>query len=311
MEDIKVSIVCNAYNHEKYIRKCLEGFVMQRTDFAFEILVHDDASTDDTADIIREFEKRYPKLVKPIYQTENQYSKPGVSISSFQYPRAKGKYIAICEGDDYWTDPLKLQKQYDALEEHLDIDMCATKAKQVVANTEKFLGFVEPKNETCVISLNDVIKGGGNYFATCSLFVRKEILLNPYPFNQKINLDYAIQISGALRGGVYYINEDMCSYRVLSDGSWTQNTNKNSSLKINTYFRIIEMLKSLDEFTNHVNREVILDRIDYYEFQIALVSKNFIECKKHKKYFREYMNGTTIKGRIYMYLMIIKNKLKR
>lgn len=311
MEDVKVSIICNAYNHEKYIRKCLEGLVMQKTGFAFEILVHDDASIDGTAGIIREFEEKYPELVKPVYQTENQYSKSASSVASFQYPRVKGKYIAICEGDDYWTDPLKLQKQYDALEERLDIDMCATKAKKVVANTEKFLGFVEPKNETCVISLNDVIKGGGNYFATCSLFVRKEILLNPYPFKEKINLDYATQISGALRGGVYYINEDMCSYRILSDASWTQSVKKNPSIQINTYKKIIEMLKSLDEFTNYANREIILDRIDYYEFQVALLTSDYKEVIKHKKYFKEYMNSISFKGRVYTYLMIFFYKLKR
>lgn len=311
MEDIKVSIICNAYNHEKYIRKCLEGFVMQKTDFAFEILVHDDASTDGTASIIMEFEEKYPELVKPVYQTENQYSKPGSSVAFFQYPRVKGKYIAICEGDDYWTDPLKLQKQYDALEVRPDIDMCATKAKEVVANTEKFLRFVEPKNETCVISLHDVIMGGGNYFATCSLLVRKEILLNPYPFKKIISLDYSLQISGALRGGVYYINEDMCSYRFLSDGSWTQKVKKDLSIQINTYLKIIEMLKSLDEFTNNANREIILDRIDYYEFQIALLSNDYREFNEHKKYFKEYMNSISFKGRVYTYLMIVKNKLKR
>ena len=86
---------------------------MQKTDFPFEILIHDDASTDGTADIIREYEAKYPDIIKPIYQTENQYSK-GIKVSQvYQFPRAKGKYIALCEGDDYWTDPYKLQKQVD------------------------------------------------------------------------------------------------------------------------------------------------------------------------------------------------------
>jgi glycosyltransferase involved in cell wall biosynthesis len=115
-----VSVCCLVYNHEPFLRECFDGFVMQQTTFPIEILVHDDASTDHSADIIREYTAKYPQLFKPIYQTENQYSK-GISISfKFQFPRARGKYIAMCEGDDYWTDPLKLQKQVEFLEKNGD-----------------------------------------------------------------------------------------------------------------------------------------------------------------------------------------------
>lgn len=121
---IVVSIVSLAYNHAKYIRQCLDGFIMQKTTFAFEVLIHDDASTDGTADIIREYELKYPNIIKPIYQTENQYQK-GVAIgATYLYPRVQGKYIAECEGDDYWTDPLKLQKQIDLLEKHPECSFC-------------------------------------------------------------------------------------------------------------------------------------------------------------------------------------------
>lgn len=113
-----VSIDCITYNHAPYIRECLEGFLMQKVDFNYEILIHDDASTDGTADIIREYEAKYPDIIKPIYQKENQYSK-GIPISiTYQFPRAKGKYVALCEGDDYWTDPYKLQKQVGFLEKN-------------------------------------------------------------------------------------------------------------------------------------------------------------------------------------------------
>lgn len=119
-----VSICCLAYNHEPYIRDCLDGFVMQKTDFPFEVLIHDDASTDKTAEVIREYESKYPQIIKPVYQTENKYSK-GVKVNSvYNFARAKGKYIALCEGDDYWTDPLKLQKQIDFLEANPDHSMC-------------------------------------------------------------------------------------------------------------------------------------------------------------------------------------------
>ena len=120
-----VSICCITYNHAPFIRQCLNGFVMQKTKFPFEILIHDDASTDGTQEIIREYEQKYPDIIKPIYQAENQYSK-GIKINlTYNLPRAKGKYIAFCEGDDYWTAPDKLQKQVDFLESHLDYVMCS------------------------------------------------------------------------------------------------------------------------------------------------------------------------------------------
>lgn len=115
-----VSIKCLAYNHEKYIAQTLDGFLMQETDFPFEVIVHDDASTDKTADIIREYEKKFPLIVKPIYQTENQYCKRDGSLTRAANAPLKGKYIADCEGDDYWTLPNKLQMQADFLESHKD-----------------------------------------------------------------------------------------------------------------------------------------------------------------------------------------------
>lgn len=111
-----VSICTITYNHSQYIRECLDGFLMQKTNFAFEVLIHDDASTDGTEEIIREYEAKYPEIIKPIYEKENQWVKGRRGSNVFNFPRARGKYIALCEGDDYWTDPLKLQKQVDFLE---------------------------------------------------------------------------------------------------------------------------------------------------------------------------------------------------
>ena len=130
MKDSKilVSICCITYNHAQYIRQCLDGFLMQETNFAFEILIHDDASTDGTADIIREYEKKYPNVIKPIYQEENQYSK-GVNITEkYNWSRVKGKYVAQCEGDDYWIDSQKLQRQVDFMEANLEYNLSAENA---------------------------------------------------------------------------------------------------------------------------------------------------------------------------------------
>lgn len=135
-----VSIHCLVYNHELYLRQCLDGFVMQKTDFAFEAIVHDDCSTDGSAAIIREYAEKYPEIIKPIYETENQFSKIGFSgINSIMIAHSNGKYVALCEGDDYWIDPLKLQKQVNYMEEHPECGLIHTLAKVYKQNDSIFI----------------------------------------------------------------------------------------------------------------------------------------------------------------------------
>ena len=118
-----VSIICLAYNHVPFIRQCLDGFVMQKTDFPFEVLIHDDASTDGTADIIREYAGRFPSLIVPFYEKENQFGRRDVCRETM-FPYIRGRYVAFCEGDDYWTDSAKLQRQVEALEARPDAAVC-------------------------------------------------------------------------------------------------------------------------------------------------------------------------------------------
>ena len=168
-----VSINCITYNHEAYIRKALEGFLMQKTDFKFEVLIHDDASTDQTANIIRKYEKKYPEIIKPIYQKENQYSK-NISISKhFQYPRARGKFIAMCEGDDYWIDPLKLQKQVKFLENNPDFSMSCHNAIVLWENKQKRPELFSPDILQSILGIKDILKGW--FIPTASIIFRTEI----------------------------------------------------------------------------------------------------------------------------------------
>ncbi len=125
-----VSICCVTYNHAPFIRQCLDGFISQRVDFDYEIIINDDCSTDGTIEIIKEYKEKYPDIIYPIFHEKNQYSQGVRGIfSKFCFPIAKGKYIAICEGDDYWDNPCKLQLQVDFLENNSDYSMCFTRAK--------------------------------------------------------------------------------------------------------------------------------------------------------------------------------------
>lgn len=121
----RVSVVVLAHNHEAYIREALEGVVTQKTNFPLEVYIHDDASTDRTPEIIRDYQKIYPSLIKPIFQEENQFSKGINPLSHHIYPHLNSDYIAYCEGDDYWIDPLKLQKQVDVMDSRLEYVLCA------------------------------------------------------------------------------------------------------------------------------------------------------------------------------------------
>ena len=284
--DIGVSIICNTYNHEKYIRKALEGFLMQKTDFAYEVLVHDDASTDSTAEIIGEYEAKYPDIIKPIYETENQYSQHNGMISKLQYGRVQGKYIAICEGDDYWIDPLKLQKQFDAMEKHPELDICAHKSIVVDETGEKTIREIAPKEKTCVIPFEEVILEGNwyVYLATASFFYRASINKDIPRFRSYLPLDYTVKAHGALRGGLLYLNDCMSAYRYQAIGSWTTRMAVADVQSKNAFFEKKQrMLDYMDEDTNRKYTKAINERKLRNEF-VHLQSANRYKDALASKY---------------------------
>lgn len=214
-----VSVLCITYNHAPYIRDALEGFVRQRTDFRFEVLVHDDASEDGTADIVREYAARYPDLIRPVLQTANQYSRGVQPTRTFLRPLVRGRYVAFCEGDDYWTDSGKLQKQVDALEAHPEADICAHPALSLWPDGSRHI--MGPKRGGKVIPAERVILGGGAFVATASLLCRSSIYLKDSAMRDILFNDYTLQIQGSLRGGMLYLPDCMSAYRFRHPGSWT------------------------------------------------------------------------------------------
>lgn len=161
-----VSISCLTYNHAKYISQCLDGFLMQETEFPYEILIHDDASTDGTEEIIREYQAKYPLIIRPIYEEENQWLKGRRGSPEFNFPRAKGKYIALCEGDDYWTDSSKLQQQVEILENNPSLsatchDTSLIANSSVVAASSR-LGHTGP----CDVDV--IVRDGTPYLIECN-----------------------------------------------------------------------------------------------------------------------------------------------
>jgi len=282
--DVMVSICCATYNHEKYIAQALDGFLMQKTDFNFEVIVHDDASTDGTAGIVRAYAEANSNSIKPIFQTENQYSK-GVGIHlTYLWPNAQGKYIAQCEGDDYWTDPYKLQKQVDFMESRADCSLCVHSAELVSAITGKTLSHIKPSSYSRMFSTKEVIEGGGGLFATNSMLFLKECIKELPPFFHTAPVgDYPLTVVLATQGNVYFLEDSMSAYRVNTPGSWSDRMRTIPTEKIQHFEGVLKMFKDIDIYTDGIYS----DGIAFQELRLILSNHNYaMAC--NPRYWRVY-----------------------
>ena len=219
-----VSIVCIAYNHARFIRDALDGFVMQKTNFPFEILVHDDASTDGTADIIREYEAKYPDLFRCVYQTENQWGKKD-PCKNFLFPMVRGKYVALNEGDDYWTDENKLQKQVDFLETHPDFSVCFHSVTVHWDDNSKPDDIFPPaimRFDKTVLTLDDLLKH--NFIQTNTVMYRWRFHTDSFDLIPDGILpgDWYLHLLHAQVGKVGFLPDVMSFYRRNQGGIWTE-----------------------------------------------------------------------------------------
>jgi glycosyltransferase involved in cell wall biosynthesis len=255
-----VSISCITYNQENYIRRTIEGFLMQKTTFPVEILIHDDASTDNTARIVREYEQKYPQLIKPIYQLENQHSKRDGTIGRIQKGRAKGKYYATCEGDDYWIDPLKLQKQVDFMESNPDYGLVHSYFKYVdslgkeikTPNIEPYKGL---RSRIVDGYIFDYYLRNYPFIMTCTVCYRKS-LVDP---DEQTILDNGLFMSLARKSKVYCIREEMSSYR-YSVGISTGNSKLvdnlvQKSILYQMYYLFKDAKHSLDYYFKNITAQ--------------------------------------------------------
>jgi len=259
-DEIMVSVVCDVYNHEPYLRQCFDGFVMQKTNFKFEILVHDDASTDKSADIIMEYTNKYPNLFKPIIQKENQYSK-GIGIwKTYQFPRVKGKYVALCEGDDYWTDSMKLQTQVDYMETHLGYTMCFHNASIL--------------NETDVpqFPITPIAEGDYNknqifekwIVPTASVMFKYDILMEITKERQVFSGDINLFLTCASLGKIHGFYKRMSVYRIQHNGLTLGRLNIS---RANVYKKELEQSKFLFEKFG-LDRKVFKKKYAGWEFKL-------------------------------------------
>ena len=283
----KLVVRCLTYNHAPYIKDTLDGFILQKTEFPFIVIVHDDASSDGTPDIIKDYVAKYPDKIFPILEKDNQYSKMDGSLrevinSAVEVTNAP--YVALCEGDDYWTDPLKLQKQVDFLESHPEYSMCCHRVDVLDENTSNIdteCSTIQDKDyEHSEIQATLTIP-------TCSVVMRTECIKN-YPVDKDFIVgDNVLWATCRSFGKVRGFNDVMGVYRRVSTG-WTAQTVHYDKKKY--YDLQLKWIKHYDAMLRHfpnIEREVFDARIR--DIMAFISYMDIIKFRSNfKQHFREF-----------------------
>lgn len=273
-KDIRVSVCCAVYNHEKYLRKCLDGFVMQKTNFAFEVIINDDKSTDSSAEIIKEYYEKYPDIIVPVFQTENQYSKGVKMFDDILYPIAKGKYIAFCEGDDYWCDENKLQLQYDYMESDPECVMCLHNTiYHYLDGSHKDRLF---NNWETVHILNEEDAFEKTVVHTSSFFIRKEYASCPDFGRECWAGDMVIRTWLYTIGKLVALPQIMSVYNAGVENGAVAKYTESISRRLNYDAKVINYFEKLNIATDFKFADVIKRRLLQQSFNSLMYEKNII-----------------------------------
>lgn len=291
-EEILVSIWCITYNHEPYIKDAIEGFLTQKTNFKYEIIIHDDASTDKTAEVIKAYENKYPQMIHGIYETENQYRKNILDIRwllNLEQKACKGKYIAVCEGDDYWIDCHKLQIQADYMETHPDYVLSLHNALQLnckdgtMKTVDPFYGEKEKDIEP-----EEMIMQYQGHPPTASAFYRRELVEMPDFFCKASVGDYPLWLYGLIKGKVYYDSRIMSVYRWLSKGSYNDRLSRNKEMEFYFDIGLIMFLDKYDKFTNYQYHVWLVNRIQHFTSRVITAVDLDVPLKEYYEKCREH-----------------------
>lgn len=259
----------------------MDGFVMQKTNFRFEAIVHDDASTDGSAAIIREYAEKYPEIIKPIFEKENLYSKRDGSLRRVMYANTHGKYVAICEGDDYWTDPYKLQKQVDFLESHPGYVMCSHRWREYMQTEDAFSEIAEFPESGVEYDLNTLVHGKW-FFQPLTVVYRRDAL-DLDRFTYKYAIDVVLFYELLKQGKGYCLPDVMAVYRIHSGGVWSKIAlDRQRKMEFDVRLDIYDREKSdeaatfiLSEFARNIGRRWMLKHIGMMCEVSRILSRHF------------------------------------
>lgn len=318
-EKIQVSVYCLVYNHAKFLKKCLDGFVNQKTNFRFKVIIHDDCSTDGSQNIIKEYMEKYPDIFEPIFQNENQHSKGVPILKNYIMPRICGEYVAMCEGDDYWCDDYKLQKQYDYMKTHPECALCThnTVIHDLSGKTpdRNFNSWTVPHE----LSEDEIFFGWNVH--TSSYFIKRNCLDEPEWKKKYWSGDYKKLVIAKANGTVVCLPDVMSVYNYGNlNGATMQNINSSVDILIKKEAARIDFLMEYNEYTQYRFDTVVKKRIKNVDFlctrlksdEIIKNSNDFNKIKEAAQkvsehpYFGTYISG---KNKLYKKIgLIIKYK---
>ena len=280
-DNIEVSICCITYNQEKYIRQAIESFLNQKTNFNYEVVIHDDASTDNTVNILKEYKEKYPEKIVLILETENQYAKNPNSVLEIVFKKARGKYIALCEGDDYYCDENKISNQYQIMKTG-KYSLCSHNT-QVVDENKKPIEVISPYQKN-VITISDFLKTRKSMHTSSLFFAKKDILNLPQYFKDSLVGDLPLKLDLLSKGNCYHINEVYSCYRFYVPNSWNTKQQKNNSIKSQNFISEINTYKKFNKETNYKYDQEVNDRIKLIEFNYYKDMNNLQKIKNIKYY---------------------------
>lgn len=303
-----VSIICITYNHAEFIESAIEGFISQKTNFPYEIIIHDDCSTDGTTEIIKQYSQKYPDLIRPFYEDVNCFSRGIKVLHRLMCDEAKGKYIAICEGDDYWCDPHKLQKQVNYMEEHDNCSLVLHNGYQFDYDVKSKTP-IDPYEKDGIISDKDIILEPGKMPPTASMMWRKKDLADmPQLFQYTPVGDRTRRMYLILKGYTYYMSDIMCVYRVGVPGSFGKRTVENQNYNKKVLDGMLDFYDKYDEYTHGKFKEEIelVKSREWYHF--------YRRSGQHMKAFKTdyFKNHFTCAEKIkYLVSVILPNPIKK
>ena len=287
----EITVVIMTYNHLNYIKQALDSVLSQKIGVDFDVLIHDDCSDDGTYQILLDYKKQYPEKITIIRQESRKFALEGFNLMIYNHviPNIHSKYVAYCDGDDYWTDDAKLQKQYDFMESHPDYSLCFHCANQLRCGGDlSSKWFIKDEGD---IELKDLInEKAGVPIATSSLFVKSAVFKNFSNWRKAYSIeDLPLYMTAAIEGKIHRLKDVMCVYRQFSAGSWSSQNKGNNKRLIEHQENLIRGANYFDEQTNYIYHNFVTNHIDGCEFRIAMLKSDFktIFAKKNKRFIRD------------------------
>ena len=313
----EITVVVMTYNHKDYIKQALDSILSQKIDVDFDILIHDDCSDDGTHQILLDYQNNHPKKMRIIRQETRKFDTEEFNMMIFNYvvPHIKSKYVAYCDGDDYWCDEFKLQKQYSFMESHPEYSMCFHCAYQLRPNNDmSSKWFIKEEGD---IGMEDLInENPGIPVATSSLFIKSDVFKD-FPDWRKAYCveDLPLYMNAAIYGKIHRIKDVMCVYRQFSVGSWSSQNKDNVDRLISHQANLINNVTYFNEQTNFKYKNLVVNHIEGCEFRIAMLKRDFkiIFSKKNKRFIKRMEKKERLSLKLqyrlpYLYNLLHKKK---